>query len=88
LKSIYCQRLYFVDALLVGGDSKIYCRVIHRFPSFPFKDSSPWTVLDDGTWSSDVREVLSSAPREVVVFGEFWPEHPLPLLVPTSACWD
>jgi hypothetical protein len=48
---------------LPGGDPPL--------PSFPSKDSSPWMALDDGTWSSDVREVCPLAPREVVIFGEF-----------------
>jgi hypothetical protein len=51
-------------------------------PPFPFKDSSPWTVLDVGTWSPDTLEVSLLASREVVVSDDSWLVYHLPPLLP------
>jgi hypothetical protein len=66
--------LVVTENQLSGGDSSL--------PPFPFKDSSPWTVLDDGTWSPDTLEVSLLASREVVVSGDSWLVYLLPSLVP------
>jgi hypothetical protein len=59
-------------ALLVGGDRNQLTGGDSPLLSFSFKDSSPVTTLDDGTWSPDMLEVSLLASREVVVSGESW----------------
>jgi hypothetical protein len=83
LKSSLHWCLYFVDALLFGGDRKSIVRWCYP-PLLPFlfKDSSLWMVSDDGTWSPDALEVFPSALREVVISDEFWFVYLLLSLVP------
>jgi hypothetical protein len=62
---------------------KIKCRVVFPpLPSFPFKGSSPWMALDDGTWARMCWRMSSSVQWKVVVSDHLGLACSSPLLVP------